>query len=1241
MQRNKVIINDLTEIIPSKEKISAVEWLAEQMPGGFFIYRADETGELLYVNKSTCEIFGCESVEEFRELTGNTFKGMVHPDDFASTQTSIDDQIANKDNRRSIDYVVYRIIRKDGAVRWVDDYGHYASLPGYGPVYYVFIEDITQTRIAAEEQEKAKNLAEALEIAEHANAAKSAFLSNMSHEIRTPITAILGMNEMIQRETDDSVILDYSENIRKAGVSLLGIISDILDFSKIEKGKMELDNEEYSLTSLIVDLYNLVQLRTEAKGLNLKFNIDRALPVHLYGDEIRVKQIITNLLTNAVKYTEKGSVEFDISLQEKTEDSVSFMVSVTDTGIGIKKEDMEKLFEPFNRLDLKKTRTIEGSGLGLTITMQMLALMGSELKVESTYGEGSKFYFVLTQKVSDWTEIGDFSPEVQAHGKPDSRRKHSLFTAPGMKLLIVDDTPMNLQVIAGLLRRTRMHIDTATSGAECIRKFGQEHYDLVFLDYRMPQMNGIETLAELRRIYPELASTTPIISLTASAVSGDREKLLNAGFTDYLTKPVNIDEMEHMMIKYLPSDSVILGGDNGEQEDDELSKLPDIIFDYPQIDPQKGIEYCGDAEDYIFAIETYSVSVDAKAEQIENDLNEGNFENYTLNVHSLKSTSGAIGAMSLFEKAKALEQAGKCKDMDTLKRDTPDMLREYRQLKGILKKVLDHYQGTDESSRSTIAAVEEERSKMLSRALEEAERANLAKTAMLSDMSYEIRTPMNAIMGLYNIALKKTDIDDETRSILTRIGTSAKHLLALINNIFDMSLIESGHVKLKNEEFSFGSMLEQINTMTEAQCIDKDLVFECIINGEVDDCYIGDDMKLKQLLINILSNAVKYTPSSGKVTFTVEEKERHDDRAELKFVIADTGVGIDEAYLPMIFEPFTKEITDDGSGYGGTGLGMAITKNIVDMMCGEIEVTSKAGQGSTFTVLIPLGLAKAEGEKEDVFDPESVMALVVDDDDTACKHAGTVLSRVGIKADFASGGEEALLKIRSQNAQQKPYQIILIDWKMPGMDGIELIRRIRENTENDDAALVLTTYNWDEIMEEALEAGVDGFIAKPLFAGNIREELLRILTDKKTSAHRDKEKIGLAGRRVLLAEDMEINAQIMAQVLGLKAVRADIAFDGDDTVKRFEDSPPGYYDAILMDIRMPKLNGLDATRKIRSLERSDACSIPIIALTANAFEEDVKRSLEAGMNAHLSKPVEPDALFQTLERVIGDKKNSK
>ena len=1234
MQRNRVISDEIMTSIPTKEGMNATEWLAEQMPGGFFIYRADESMELLYVNQATCDIYGCETVDEFRKFTGNTFRGMVHPDDFESIQDSIDEQIAQPSNRRSMDYVAYRITRKDGTVRWVDDYGHFATLPGYGEVYYVFIEDITEHKEAEEEKARVRDLAFALEQAEQANNSKSAFLSNMSHEIRTPITAILGMNEMIQRETDNSAILDYSENIRKAGVSLLGIISDILDFSKIETGKMVLENEEYSLTSLVNDLYNLVQFRAEAKGLELNFDVDPNLPTHLIGDEIRIKQIITNILTNAVKYTEKGGVDFEIKLEEKLDDAVRFTVSVIDTGIGIREEDMKRLFEPFDRLDLKKTRSIEGTGLGLAITRQLLSIMDSELEVESRYEKGSKFSFTLTQKVSDWIPVGEFNLDPHRTVAASARSKHSLFTAPGLSLLVVDDTAMNLQVIAGLLKRTKIHIDVATSGAECIEKFGKEHYDLVFLDYRMPQMNGIETLAALREKYPDKFKSTPVISLTASAVSGDKEKMIKAGFTDYLSKPVNIDEMERMMIKYLPQDSIILSDGTEEvTEDDELSKLPKIIFSYPQLDPEKGIEYCGDVEDYIFAIETYAMSIDAKAEQIEANLKNKDLDALALNVHSLKSTSAAIGANELSEKAKSLEMAAKAGDLSAVQLNIPELLTEYRCLKSILGQVLSDYEVKDEDSRVSLQAVEEERKLMLTRALKEAERANLAKTAFLSNVSHEIRTPMNDIVGLYNIALQNPNLDDDTRDVISQIGICVRHSISLINDILEMSMIESGSMKLKNEEFSFGSMLEQINTITESKCDDRDIDFKCSIIGHIDDNYIGDDLKLKQALFNIIENAVNYTPAKGKISLTVEETQRRDDKAEISIAISDTGSGIDEDFMPHLFEPFAVG-SDKGKESGGTGLGLPITKNIVEMMGGTIEAASEKGKGSTFTVHIPLGICKNSKSDKYSFDPHEISALIVDDDITACEHAKMILHRIGVESEYVQNGEDALAMFKNLAGHKPPFNLVLVDWKMPGMDGIELTRRIREISSKEEVPIILTTYNWYEVMEEAFAAGVNGFLAKPMFAGNIKEELGKILVDRRKDGKKSSRATALSGKRFILAEDHELNVRIMEQLLRLNEIEVDVVYDGEEAVKLFEVSKPGTYDAILMDIRMPKMNGLDATRAIRKLERPDAAGIPIVALTANALSEDIHNSFEAGMNAHLSKPIEPDELFSVLKSLL-------
>jgi signal transduction histidine kinase/DNA-binding response OmpR family regulator len=628
------------------------------------------------------------------------------------------------------------------------------------------------------------------------------------------------------------------------------------------------------------------------------------------------------------------------------------------------------------------------------------------------------------------------------------------------------------------------------------------------------------------------------------------------------------------------------------------------------------------------------VSIDVKAQQIEDNYRDGDLENLAINVHSLKSTSAAIGACELSEKAKALELAAKEGDDAALRSGIPQLLARYRSLKDILDNILDKYENKDESSRVSLQVVEEERKQMLTRALEEAKRANLAKTAFLSNMSHEIRTPMNDIVGLYNLALRNPDLDDDTRNIVSQIGTCARHLISLINDSMEMSLIESGSVKLKEEEFSFGNMLEQINTVTESKCEDKGLTFDCSVDGHVDEQYTGDDLKLKQVLFNILENAVMYTPSGGRISFTVKEGPRSDGRADMCFVISDSGSGIDPEYLPYLFEPFAGETYGDGKKPGSTGLGLAITKNIVDMMGGRIEVNSEKGRGSTFTVCIPLGVCSGKESDKYSFDPGSLRALIVDDDVTACEHAGMILKRIGIDSEYVLSGEDALSVIGSTSGHKTPFNLLLIDWKMPGMDGIELTRKVRERTDRESITIVLTTYNWYEIMEEAFHVGVDGFLAKPMFAGNIREELGKILAERKTKTKKSRKAAALSGRRILLAEDMALNANIMEKLLGMNDIETDCATTGEEAVEMFRNSQVGTYDAILMDIRMPKMNGLDAARAIRSLDRSDAASIPIVALTANALDEDVRLSFAAGMNAHLTKPIEPDELFSVLKSLL-------
>ena len=552
----------------------------------------------------------------------------------------------------------------------------------------------------------------------------------------------------------------------------------------------------------------------------------------------------------------------------------------------------------------------------------------------------------------------------------------------------------------------------------------------------------------------------------------------------------------------------------------------------------------------------------------------------------------------------------------------------------------------------------------LQEALASAENANKAKTVFLSNMSHEIRTPMNAIIGLNNIAMNEPTASDEVKGYLVKIGDSAQHLLGIINDILDMSRIESGRMTIRHEEFSFSRGLEQVNTLIGGQCRDKGLAYDCHIKGQVDEYYVGDVMKLKQVLINILGNAVKFTPEGGSVSLVIEEGPRLDRKATLKFIVSDTGIGISKEYLPHVFDAFSQEDPSATNAYGSTGLGMPITKSIVELMNGTIEVESEKGVGTTFTVTLPFGESerKAIGAHAGSFDtpktgldgegssgeslpkaaspgagpyeinPHDISVLVIDDDEIALEHAQIVLGKIGMTCETAGSGQEGIEKIQIRHARRNDYDLILIDLRMPEMDGVETTRQIRSIVGQDTPIIILTSFNWDDVVDEASEAGVDTFVAKPLFASSVMDEFgeaFRQKYEKQASGGTD-----LTGRRVLLAEDVLVNAEIMMMVLSMREMVADLAENGRVAVELFESHDVGYYDAILMDMRMPEMDGLEATRAIRALDRPDAKSIPIIALTANAFDEDVQRSMQAGLNAHLSKPVEPEVLFETLETLI-------
>ena len=537
-----------------------------------------------------------------------------------------------------------------------------------------------------------KKLQEAADTAVAAGKAKGHFLARMSHEIRTPINTVLGMNEMILRESEDNTIRGYSESIDIAGKSLLSLINDILDFSKIEDGKMEIIPVRYSMSAMITALVTSVHERASAKGLDLIINADPDLPSELYGDEVRIRQVITNILTNAVKYTETGSVTFTIDCRKSADDNDSIIlnVEVKDTGIGIKEEDIRKLFSEFERIEEERNRNVEGTGLGMSITKNLLEMMGSSLGVESTYGEGSRFYFSLKQRVLDNEPMGDY--ETAYHEMLKERKKYTeKFTAPDASILVVDDNSMNRMVLRSLLKKTDVQIDEAESGNEGLIRTKEKKYDIIFLDHMMPVKDGIETLKELRSQQDNPNAKTTVICLTANAISGARDEYLAAGFDDYLTKPVDSGKLEDMLIDYLPEEKIKRSGTGESAAQDMSPHLHEleVLNDQDMIDHREGMKRSGSYEDYHELLKVFYESMDDRAKELNGFFEQKDTENYTIAIHSMKSSLRIIGAFTMGDAAEELEKAGKSSDTEYINTNHGGFMEELTGLKGILALVFE------------------------------------------------------------------------------------------------------------------------------------------------------------------------------------------------------------------------------------------------------------------------------------------------------------------------------------------------------------------------------------------------------------------------------------------------------------------------------------------------------------------------------------------------------------------------
>ena len=531
---------------------------------------------------------------------------------------------------------------------------------------------------------------------------------------------------------------------------------------------------------------------------------------------------------------------------------------------------------------------------------------------------------------------------------------------------------------------------------------------------------------------------------------------------------------------------------------------------------------------------------------------------------------------------------------------------------------------------------EQKQQDALRSALAAAEHANKAKTVFLNSMSHDIRTPMNAILGFTALATAHLDNTEQVKGYLQKISVSGQHLLSLINDVLDMSRIESGTIKLENAEVHLPDVLHDLRTIIQGNISAKQLDLYVDTQDVRHEDIITDKLRLNQILLNIVGNAVKFTPAGGTINIRVQEKPcPRTDYATYLFTVKDNGIGMSQEFQQHVFDSFSREQTATRSGIQGTGLGMAITKNIVDMMGGTITLKSEQGKGTEFTVTLDCKVSKTLTKSQPIPELRGARALVVDDDAQTCMSVSKMLRDIEMNADWTTSGKEAVLRAEEAHEQGKEFKVYIIDWLMPDMNGIETVRRIRKIIDPGTPIIILTAYDWSDVEQEAREAGVTAFVAKPLFMSELRAALTHTQPEEplmKLPQHTD-----YTGKKILLVEDNELNREIATAILEEAGLQVDAVEDGTDAVQRMTETPEDSYDLILMDIQMPRMDGYTATRKIRALSNPKKASIPIVAMTANAFDEDRQKAFSAGMNAHIAKPINVTVLIKTLDEIFGDR----
>ena len=1220
--------------------------IMQGIPGGFFIYRADGNEELIYVNDAMLHLFRCETKEEFQELTGNSFKGIVHPDDLERVEAYIAHQIEG--DPQALDYVEYRIIRKDGEICWVEDFGHLVHDETEGDVFYVFISDITERiqkldreRISHQEMIDAASSRERQYMTAITSDAIAIYEVNLSKDLMEgKAIRIVGDEEIsIAEDMGFSMPRQYSEFMRCLGKRVpvgrrqdyydhcspeyllscyeKGILDPCYDFWIQDGGgrwiyahkifvitKNEITGDIVAI-ALIKD-HSEIRKKQEQNIKHMEMiqalSVDYANVywVNLTRDTVQAYRMSNEIIKNFGNRFQEGSyiklIHFyvETSVYEPDRETLlsyaapEHLIKVLDkeSSCAVNYRVMRDGKIEYYRMTASRIESDSEDveiAMGFSnVDMEVRHEMEQRKLVEDAYE-------IISGLSSEYNFIGLIEPESGS-------------------LSIYKSTDESAEVMDTLAVQKNYYDAILAYGEYVISDDKEMWFDVTRIENILERLQEKNIYNVNIRIKSKDSKKTDYTQFTFTRVSGARDTYQLVMAEKKITETIEKELMQRNLLR--------------RYELLFVSATADIYSHLLRVD-----------------LETWeTIQIDSRHGEF-TKIDVGNWEEY-LETKLMEVVPGdrervrGTFSRSAFEQAKAGDKLTCSYESDAA--DNTGTIKYYSVTARVQGEKGQRFATVFSIDNTELVENERKQKALLEYALAQAQQANSAKTTFLSNMSHDMRTPMNAIIGFSAIAASHIDNTERVKDCLDKIMSSSNHLLSLINDILDMSRIESGKVQIQEDECNLSELLHTLANIIQPQVKTKQLDFFIDTIDVTDEDIYADPLKLNQIFINILGNAVKFTDVGGTVSFRMRQKPcAAMGYGTYEFSIKDTGIGMSSEFVEHIFEPFERESSTLKSGIEGTGLGMAITKKLVEIMGGTIHVNSVKGKGTEFVIILDFKLQEKSNTGQNIVELEGLRALVVDDDVDTCGSITGMLGQIGVRSEWRTSGREAVQCARKAYDEQDPFQTYILDLYMPEQSGIETARKIRKEVGDDVPIIIVTGYDWSDIENEAKEAGITAFCSKPLFMSDLKAALLKVnhLMEESTAETSLSDK-DFSGKRVLVVEDNELNREIAEEILKEAGFTVEVAVDGSEAVSMVEKSEEYYYDIILTDIQMPVMDGYEEVVAIRNMKRKDVATMPIIAMTANAFEEDKALAIKCGMNGHIAKPLDISAVFKTLTEIL-------